>query len=155
LENLLERGSSLLLLEGGVGIGKTSLLETACGRAVGMGHEVLRARGSELERDFAFGIVRQLFDRRLARAAAAEREALLAGPAGSVRPLLLAEVGETLAFDTSFAVLHGLYWLTANVADRRPLLIAVDDVQWADEPSLRWLAYLAPRLGELAVALIV
>ena len=59
------------------------------------------------------------------------------------------------AFDTSFAVLHGLYWLTVNLADRRPLLIAVDDAHWADEPSLRWLAYLAPRLEGLAVALLV
>jgi DNA-binding NarL/FixJ family response regulator len=52
-------------------------------------------------------------------------------------------------------VLHGLYWLTVNLADGRPLLIAVDDAHWADEPSLRWLAYLAPRLEGAAVALLV
>ena len=52
-------------------------------------------------------------------------------------------------------MLHGLYWLTVNLADRRPLLIAVDDAHWADEPSLRWLAYLAPRLEGPAVALLV
>ena len=51
--------------------------------------------------------------------------------------------------------MHGLYWLTANLADRRPLLIAVDDVHWADEASLRWLAYLAPRLEGLAVAVLL
>ena len=119
------------------------------------GHEVLRARGSELEAGFAFGVVRQLFERRLAGAEESERDALLAGPAGAVRPLLLGELAETSAFDTSFAVLHGLYWLTVNLADRRPLLIAVDDAHWADEPSLRWLAYLAPRLEGVAVALLV
>jgi hypothetical protein len=68
---------------------------------------------------------------------------------------LLGEVVEGSAFDTSFAVLHGLYWLTVNLADRRPLLIAVDDAHWADQPSLRWLAHLAPRLEGAAVALLV
>ena len=59
------------------------------------------------------------------------------------------------AGDSSFAVLHGLYWLVVNLAARRPLLIAVDDAHWADDPSLRWLAYLAPRLEGLAAGLLV
>ena len=52
-------------------------------------------------------------------------------------------------------MLHGLYWLVANLAATRPLLIVVDDAHWADEPSLRWLAYLAPRLEGLAAGLLV
>jgi hypothetical protein len=67
---------------------------------------------------------------------------LFAGPAGAVRGLLLGD-GADPSFDSSFAVVHGLYWLAANLAAQRPLLIAVDDAHWADEPSLRWLAYLA------------
>jgi AAA ATPase domain len=152
---LLERGGGVLVIEGGVGIGKTSLLDAACGLADGLGNEILRARGSELEADFAFGMVRQLFERRLAGADVDERKALLAGPASAVRPLLLGELLAGSASDTSFAVLHGLYWLAANLAARRPLLIAVDDAHWADEPSLRWLAYLAPRLEGLALATVV
>jgi len=35
-------------------------------------------------------------------------------------------------------MLHGLYWLVANVADEAPVLFVVDDAQWADEPSLRF-----------------
>src|SRR5262249_15014677 len=134
---------------------KTSLLEEACRQAAGRGHEILRARGSELEAEFVFGVIRQLFERRLASADLAEREGLLAGPAGAVRPLLLGEIAEPSASDTSFSVLHGLYWLAANLADRRPLLLAVDDAHWSDEASLRWLAYLAPRLEGLALALLV
>ncbi len=152
---LLERGGGVLVIEGGVGIGKTSLVDAACRRAAGLGHEILRARGSELEADFAFGVVRRLFERRLAGAEVDEREALLAGPAGAVRPLLLGELLAPAASDTSFAVLHGLYWLAANLADRQPLLIAVDDVQWADEPSLRWLTYLSSRLEGLPVVVFV
>jgi len=154
VDELLQR-AGIVVVEGGAGVGKTSLLDTACQRAAGLGHEVLRARGSELEAGFAFGVVRQLFERRLASAGVTERDALLAGPAGAVRPLLLGEVGERPASDTSFAVLHGLYWLAANLADCRPVLIAVDDVHWADEPSLRWLAHLAPRTEGLALATLV
>ena len=46
----------------------------------------------------------------------------------------------------SFAILHGLYWLAANVAFHQPTLLAVDDLHWADTPSLRWLLYLTRRL---------
>ena len=53
------------------------------------------------------------------------------------------------AADSSFAVLHGLYWLCANLAAERPLCLVVDDAHWADTPSLRYLAFLLPRLEEL------
>ena len=155
VEELLEHRGGVLLIEGGAGIGKTSLVEAACSRADELGHEVVRARGSELESGFAFGLVRQLFERRLASAGEGERAALLAGPAAAVRPLLAGEVSVPLAGDSSFAVLHGLYWLVVSLAARRPVLIAVDDAHWADEPSLRWLAYLAPRLEGLAAGMLV
>jgi hypothetical protein len=154
-EALLERRGGVLVVEGRAGIGKTSLVEVACSRAGELGLEVMRARGSELEAGFAFGVVRQLFERRLAGAGAAEGEALLAGPAAAARPLLSGERVAESAADSSFAVLHGLYWLVANLAASGPLLIAVDDAHWADEPSLRWLAYLASRLEGLAAGMLV
>jgi DNA-binding NarL/FixJ family response regulator len=42
-----------------------------------------------------------------------------------------------------------------NIASVRPLVIVVDDVHWADQPSRRWLAYLAPRVEGLALSLLV
>jgi predicted ATPase len=39
-----------------------------------------------------------------------------------------------------------LFWLTANLCARKPLLLVVDDLHWADVPSLRFLTYLLPRL---------
>ena len=51
-------------------------------------------------------------------------------------------------------MLHGLYWLAANFASRTPTLLVVDDLHWADEPSLRWLHYLARRLEGLPLLLL-
>jgi AAA ATPase domain len=106
VELLLARGG-VLVVEGRAGIGKTALAEEAARRAGELGHQVVRARGSELEAGFAFGVVRQLFERCLADAGAAEREALLAGPAAAVRPLLSGPLAAEPAGGRSFAVLHG------------------------------------------------
>jgi DNA-binding CsgD family transcriptional regulator len=150
VDDLLGRGG-VLVIEAGAGLGKTSLIHAASRRAGELGYETLTARGSELEAGFAFGVVRQLFERR----AAAEPEELLSGPAAAARPVLTGAPAATPAGDTAFAVVHGLYWLAANLAARAPLLIAVDDAHWADGSSLRWLAYLAPRVEGLPLALLV
>ena len=60
-----------------------------------------------------------------------------------------------VAPDPSFAVMHGLYWLCANLAAERPLTLVVDDAHWADCASLRFLAFLLPRLEELRVAMLM
>jgi DNA-binding CsgD family transcriptional regulator len=52
---------------------------------------------------------------------------------------------------TPFAALHGLYWLAADLAAKAPLLLAIDDAQWADIQSLRWLSYLRNRLEDLPI----
>ena len=51
--------------------------------------------------------------------------------------------------------MHGLYWLCANLAAERPLAVVVDDAHWADGASLRFLAFLLPRLEELAAAVLL
>lgn len=146
------------VIVGEAGIGKTTLVTEVRTAAELRGMEVLQARGGELEHEFSYGIVRQLFEPRLMSAAAVERRGLLGGSA-AVADQLFDETGlqtEGLGpADTSFALLHGLYWLTANLASERPLLILVDDLHWADEPSLRWLGYLVRRLEGLQVLVVV
>ncbi len=48
-------------------------------------------------------------------------------------------------------MLHGLYWLTVNLTAEGPLLLSIDDVQWCDTASLRFLAYLVKRIEGLPV----
>jgi hypothetical protein len=107
VEELLKRRSGILTVEVGVGIGKTSLVQAACRRAQELGYDVLSARGSELEADFAFGAVRQLFERRLKNSKADERASLLVGPAAAVKPLLFGKSPEDSARDSHFAVCTG------------------------------------------------
>jgi DNA-binding CsgD family transcriptional regulator len=147
----------LVVVEGSAGIGKTRLLAETRALAVAAEFEVLTARGGELEGQFAFGIVRQLFEAALAGADPELRAELLAGAAG-LSASLFASAPTTASgegAESSFAVLHGLYWLAANFASRRPALLVVDDLHWADEPSLRWLVYLARRLEGLPLLLLV
>src|SRR6266516_457580 len=154
LQNLVESkpGGLLLAIEGPPGIGKSALLAEAKSRANEAAIQVLGARGSELERSFSFGVVRQLFEPLLASLPSDERTEALSGAAALAEPLFNPEKLSTESgADSSFATLHGLYWLTANVAARQPLLLALDDLHWCDLPSLRWLAYLLPRMEELAL----
>jgi hypothetical protein len=106
------RGGALMIW-GPAGNGKTSLLAAARVRAAGAGVRVLRARGGELERDFGFGVVRQLFEPVLAAASAAERAEWLDGAAGRAARLLglpgagVAQPVAAGASDPSFAIMHG------------------------------------------------
>jgi DNA-binding NarL/FixJ family response regulator len=149
LEALIDRaaaGQGLVgLIEGPAGIGKSRLLAEA--RALADGQmRVLTARAGELEREFPFGVVRQLFEAELADPE--RRERLLSGaaaPAATAFGSLVPEqdgAGET----ATFPVLHGLFWLALNLAEEEPLLLAIDDLHWCDRPSLFFLAYLARRL---------
>jgi DNA-binding CsgD family transcriptional regulator len=146
----------LLVAEGGAGMGKTRLLGEARAAAGACGLEVVAGRGGELEQGFAFGIVRQLFEPLLARASGADQTDLMAGAAALARPLFDESQfapGPEGPAAASFAMLHGLSWLLANLAFRQPTLVVVDDLHWADEASLRWIAYLAPRIDGLPLLL--
>jgi DNA-binding CsgD family transcriptional regulator len=148
-------------VEGPPGIGKTRLVEAAVECAQAHGFETLFARGDELEADYPFGVVRQLLERRIVASEEPERSDLLAGAAGLAAPIVGATAPASGSADefigdvVSYPRLRGLYWLVANLAARRPLLLAVDDVHWADAPSLRWIGYEATRVNDLPVVVLL
>jgi DNA-binding CsgD family transcriptional regulator len=140
----------LTVIEGPAGIGKTSLMQEALVQAERAGMQALAARGSELEREYAFGVLRQALERPLAELGA-DRDEVTAGHAAHA----LALFDPARPAPSSESLLHGVYWLVANLAERRPVVLAVDDAQWADESSVLALAYLARRVHQLPVAIVV
>jgi DNA-binding CsgD family transcriptional regulator len=154
---------SVLAFEAAAGLGKSSLVSIARERAAGCAMQVATARGGDLERDFPFGIVRQLVEPILARTSVSERQRLFEGSAQLAASVVgtpgqrpgagVPDVG--LPGQAAGPAMHGLYWLVANLAERDPLLLVVDDAHWGDTPSLRWLNYLARRLEGLPVALVL
>jgi DNA-binding NarL/FixJ family response regulator len=143
----------LLVIEGPAGRGKSALLAALRERAADDGMRVVDGRGGELERAFAFGTIRQLFERTFEDAGPAERERLLAGAAAPAASILAADASARA--ESGFGAFHAIYWLATNLSLERPLMIAVDDLHWVDEPSLRALSYLARRIADLAIALVV
>jgi DNA-binding CsgD family transcriptional regulator len=144
-----------VLIEGPAGTGKSSLADAACLLARRAGLRVLRARGSELEHEFPFGIVHQLFEPVLAAAQPPERDRLLDGAARAAEWVLAPDlVSPRDRGAARFAVLNGIYWLAANLSTKQPLVCVLDDVHWADASSLRAVNFLAARISDLPIAII-
>ncbi|MFB8265164.1 AAA family ATPase [Streptomyces sp. NPDC055955] len=145
---------SLVVFRGEAGIGKTALLEEvrriAAGRAT-----VWSARGGETVTSVPFNVVRQLLQPALLALSQEEaREYFgdwyeIAGPA-----LGIAEPGGRQADPQG--VRDGLVAAVSRLARLHwPLVLLVDDAQWADEETLHWLAAFAERLDDLPVLVVV
>jgi hypothetical protein len=122
-----------------------------------LGFRVLGAAGTQLEREYPFGVVRQLFSPLvgpgrasgdLLQGAARLAATALGLPGDHDHPA--GDAGAAAA-----AALHGLYWLTADLAERGPLLLVVDDAHWCDAMSLRFVLYLTRRLEDLPAVVLV
>ncbi|MEU1818974.1 AAA family ATPase [Streptomyces roseifaciens] len=119
----------LLAVTGGIGSGKTALLRRLPALAERRGLRVLTAACAPQEQDFPFGVVSQLLD-----------------PLPGCRAL------DPVPGPDRFAEL--LSFVTEYSAGKS-LLVLVDDLQWADPASLRWLGALAKRLPGLRATMVV
>ena len=136
----VEGRGSVVAIEGPPGIGKSSLVAAGIELARERGMYTLTVRATELERSYPYGIVRQTADSVQLDKTEEERAALFTGAAKLALPIL--EPGGDEGPDNPelmYQRLHGLYWLIANLAREQPLLITIDDAQWADEASGAWL----------------
>jgi DNA-binding CsgD family transcriptional regulator/energy-coupling factor transporter ATP-binding protein EcfA2 len=141
---------SLLLITGPTGCGKSALLQHVTAAGLAAGARVLRADATQLEQDFAFGIVQQLCRPVLVAATEVQRDRWFQGAA---EPILRTLTEARLVSDglerslPGEAVLYGLHVLVHAMSLDEPVVMIVDDLQWADLASLRLLGYLAKRLG--------
>src|SRR5215208_931833 len=158
-----EGAGGTLVIEAAAGMGKSRLLEEARATASDLDLCVLHARATELERGFPFGVVRQLFERPLLEADTDERERWLAGAAALAEDVLTGAPAPApgvpapgpSAGDSGYEWHHGLYWLASNLSVDTPLVLVVDDLQWCDTPSARALAFIARRLEEQPLGLVI
>ncbi|MEV0188606.1 AAA family ATPase [Kitasatospora purpeofusca] len=138
----------VLLLTGAVGTGRTALLAEAARRAATDGTTVLRARCSAEESTTPYAAARQLFDTGPTPAgpyvhtAWAPRPAA-PGPAEAAAGGIEPDTAESTLW--SLLRLHGTH---------HPLLLAIDDIHLADEPSRRWLRQVARRIDRLPALLV-
>src|SRR3954447_25259543 len=138
---------ALVVLEAPAGLGKTTLLDRAAAFAADAGCTVRAAAPGPREREFPFGVVRSLLEAPVRAGAPAD------GPAGIAARLLLD--GGAPSADETAMIAHSAYWLLAGLAASRPLVLLVDDAQWADRASLEVLSYAGRRIRELPVVLVV
>ena len=141
-----------LVITGPLGCGKSALLGALAARATGV--RVLTATCAVLERDFAFGVARQLLDPVLSRAPRATRERWLGGAAGLARLVFADDEPAESAFAVQEAAVQGLTALTHAISADQPTLLLIDDLQWADDPSLRWLAKLSRTLEKQPILIV-
>jgi DNA-binding CsgD family transcriptional regulator len=149
LRRLQASHGSVLVIEGSAGMGKSRLIQALAERASGAGAVIALTRAVELDASLPLAVVSRLLlgplracaDRRARDAIAA----LTTTTASSSVPLA----------EGATAVLYALAEGVEALADAGPLVVAVDDVHWADRASARWLAQLAERALELPVLLAV
>ena len=156
LAGAVEGRGSVVAVEGPPGIGKSSLMRACLELAAGRGMYTIAVRATELERSYPYGIVRQTADSVALDKSDEERAALFTGAAKLALPILepgTAEGGDSP--ELMYQRLHGLYWLIANLARERPLLIAIDDAQWADEASMAAERFLSLRIADLPMVLLL
>ena len=141
-----------MVIEGPAGIGKTTLLDALRHAATDRGFTALSARAVELEGANSWGVLRQLVEPALRADEGVCREPL-SDAASLAWPALSRQLDARPAAEDAYAILHGLYWQVADLAHRGPVLLAIDDLQWSDGPTLRFVAYLNHRLEGLPILL--
>ena len=138
-----------IVIEGLNGTGKTALLNASAMMADDLGLRVGRARCAAAESSAPFGVVRQVFSSLLHQTAicdTAQRDGT-----DLARRVLRNGPGPT---DDPVEVYQSLMMLLATTSDI-PVVIGIDDVQWADPMSIGWLQFLVRRLTASSVHLVM
>src|SRR3954453_2093086 len=136
--------SSVLVLRGEAGIGKTALLEYIADRASGC--RIVRVAGVDSEMELAFAGLHQL--------CAPMLDGLDGLPVPQRDALRVAFGLREGAAPNSFLAALAVLGLLAEAAEVEPLVCIVDDAQWLDRASAQALAFVARRLLAERVAML-
>jgi DNA-binding CsgD family transcriptional regulator len=144
-------GPRSLLLEGAVGIGKTTLWRAGLRAAQEHSYHVLSCRPAELESRLAFAAVIDLL-------ADVDEAVLKSLPAPQQHALEVALLRRETSLDAAIQphkVAVGALGAIRVLARSAPVLVAIDDVQWLDAASARIIAYAVRRFDDERVGLLV
>jgi DNA-binding CsgD family transcriptional regulator len=145
LEETRASRSSVLVVRGESGVGKSVLLDYVAERASGC--RVARAGAVESEMELPLAGLQQLLG-----ASMLERVENLPAPQGDALRLAFG-LAEGPAPDRFLLALAALS-LLCDVAEERPLVCVVDDVQWLDRESAQVLSFVARRLDAEPVGMV-
>lgn len=145
-----------MLLRGEPGVGKTRLLQLAEGEAATR-FTLVRASGHEMEQAYPLALVHQILESLLHSAGPFAGD--LARASESLRRLLRTSVHDPQARGNAGAparseMLYALYWLLSSLAERRPVLLSLDDLHWSDPDSLEAVRFLVWRCRNAPIAAI-
>jgi DNA-binding CsgD family transcriptional regulator len=146
----MSRGFRVLVLSGAAGIGKTTIWEQAVASGRERGYRVAVARPTEVETGLAFAALNDLIGD---LADEADTLADLPEPQRVALEAALLRIPAT-SQPQPLAVSVAAGHVIREAAARRPLLIAIDDTQWLDEPTARVLAFVLRRLDTEAVGVV-
>lgn len=148
LNTSLEVRSAIILVQGPVASGKTALLHEFADRSVAAGSSVIHATASRAESGYQFGVIRQLFS---GWNISPER-------AGNIGLLLNDVVLSTILGEHQRAaayVMEALWTELVNISEERPLVIIIDDIQYADTSSVKCILYFARRLRSSSIVIVL
>jgi DNA-binding CsgD family transcriptional regulator len=145
-----DRRAAALVLAGGPGVGKTTLWEAAVELARARRVRVLATRPSGAEAHLSFAGLVDLLE-----GVEAEALAPLQAPQRHALEVALLRAAPTGGPPDASAISVGFLNALRALASRRPLLVAVDDVQWLDRQSADVLAFAARRLRDEPVTFLL
>ncbi|MBR7835022.1 AAA family ATPase [Actinospica durhamensis] len=141
---------NLLVLVGDAGSGKSTLLDAAADQALRRGTRVVRFTGYQGEQELVFGALHELLKPFLL-----ETDRLPEAQRNALSRAFGLDVPETAQPGQERLLIALAAWeLWVNAADRQPLLLAVDDLQWIDAASLDVLCFALRRTTGRPVAML-